>query len=140
MNPLTLRCVVLCDAVRRRLHPVKSRILWSEAGEQRPDAGKTLCVFAHFDRDSVVDDYVVQYLRSLAAAGCVTVFVSTAAALDDESFNRIKPYCTRAIARQNHGYDFASWRTGLAGCSGPTPSGVPIATMSPGRSVVCRDR
>lgn len=111
-----IRGLALFDAVSRLLRP---RILakpkaWDgaiEAGSRR-----TLCVFAHYDRDGIIDDYVVHYLSELARLGCDIVFVSTAPGLRDGTIERIRPYCSRIMWRENVGYDFGSWRDGLATC------------------------
>ena len=108
-----LKLLVLVDWFRRLIHPVKGEVVRSGQGDQISGSCKTLCVLAHFDRDGVVDDYVVNYLRSLYELGCETVFVSTAKNLDDESIRKITPFCSKFIIKQNVGYDFASWRTGL---------------------------
>ena len=108
-----LKLLVLVDAIRRLVNPVKGKVVRSGQGEQSSGARKILCVLAHFDRDGVVDDYVVSYLQALDELGCETVFVSTAENLDDESIRKIMPFCSKFIIKQNTGYDFASWRTGL---------------------------
>lgn len=109
-----LKLLALVDAIRRLVHPVKGDVVRSGQGDQNTGSRKTLCVLAHFDRDGVVDDYVVSYLQALDELGCETVFVSTAENLDDESVRKIMPFCSKFIIKQNVGYDFASWRTGLA--------------------------
>jgi len=108
-----LKLLVLIDWGRRLVNPAEGKIVRSGQGEQGGGSRKTLCVLAHFDRDGVVDDYVVAYLRALDELGCETVFVSTAEGLDDESIRKIMPFCSKFIIKQNIGYDFASWRTGL---------------------------
>lgn len=108
-----LKLLVLVDWIRRLVNPVQGKIVRSGEGEQSAGSRKTLCVLAHFDRDGVVDDYVVSYLQALDELGCETVFVSTAKSLDDESIRKITPFCSTFIIKQNVGYDFASWRTGL---------------------------
>lgn len=108
-----LKLLVLIDWGRRLVNPVEGKIVRSEQGEQGAGSRKTLCVLAHFDRDGIIDDYVVAYLRALDELGCETVFVSTAEGLDDESIRKIMPFCSKFIIKQNIGYDFASWRTGL---------------------------
>lgn len=108
-----LKLLVLIDWFRRLINPVEGKIVRSEQGEQNSGSRKTLCILAHFDRDGVVDDYVVSYLKALDEFGCETIFVSTAEKLDDESIRKITPFCSRYIIKRNVGYDFASWRTGL---------------------------
>lgn len=108
-----LKILAFIDLIRRVVRPVRGRILRSECGEVESGKSKTLCVFAHFDRGGVVDDYVVNYLRALYELGCETVVVSTAESLDDRNIQKALPYCSRFIVKQNTGYDFASWRTAL---------------------------
>jgi len=108
-----LKLLTLADLARRLAHPVRGRIIRSDDGEQASGSRGTLCVFAHFDRDGLVDDYVVNYLQALDRLGCETVIVSTAENLDDENIRKALPFCSRFIVKQNIGYDFASWRTGL---------------------------
>lgn len=83
-------------------------------GEIAPHSRRTLCVFAHFDRDNIVDDYVVYYLRALNEAGAEIIFCSTAEQLSDAEIRKVKPYCRVVIVRRNIGYDFASYRVGLS--------------------------
>ena len=109
-----LKLLALADLVRRLVRPARGRIIRSEDGEQASGSRATLCVFAHFDRDGVLDDYVVNYLRALDRLGCETVIVSTAETLDDGNIRKALPFCSRFIVKQNVGYDFASWRTALA--------------------------
>ena len=108
-----LKLLALADLVRRSVHPVRGIVIRSVEGEQAPGSRGTLCVFAHFDRDGVIDDYVVNYLRALDRLGCETVIVSTVENLGDENIQKTIPFCSRFIVKQNIGYDFASWRTAL---------------------------
>lgn len=110
---LTLKLLVLIDLIRRTVRPVQGGIIKSGSGRQDAVSRRTLCVLAHFDRDGVIDDYVVHYLQALDALGCETVLVSTAEKLDDANIEKILPFCSRYIVKRNIGYDFASWRTGL---------------------------
>lgn len=106
--------LIVVDAMLRFVLPRRGSPARSMDGLAPPDSGSMLCVFAHFDRQGVVDDYVVHYLAALADLGCVIVFASAAGRLDDESIGKIRPYCVKIIVRDNAGYDFASWRDGLA--------------------------
>lgn len=108
-----LKVFVLVDFVKRRIWPVEPRIIEEGPGTQQTKRGNVLCVFAHFDRDGIVDDYVVHYLRALDELDCEIVFVSTAEDMADAEIEKISPFCRWYIVKQNIGYDFASWRTGL---------------------------
>lgn len=70
-----------------------------------------VCVFAHYDRDDVIADHVLEYVSEIAAAGFSVIFV-TAALLDDYEQEKLS-FCSRVILRENIGYDFASWSEGL---------------------------
>ena len=70
-----------------------------------------LFVFAHFDRDDVIDPYVISYVSALSRFGAV-IFVSTSR-LSDAEISKVQPYTIRAICRPNIGYDFMSWQVGL---------------------------
>lgn len=111
-----IQVLVLFDMLLRRLRPRRAAILRNIEGNAKPSSTRTLCVFAHFDRDGVIDDYVVNYVSALAGLGCEIVFVSTAPTLNDDMVERVLPYCRRILWRENIGYDFGSWRDGLASC------------------------
>ena len=72
-----------------------------------------LCIFAHYDANDSIDDYVVVYLERLYLLGFKIVFVSTAVKLPDEEISKISNIVFRVIRRKNIGYDFGSWKTGL---------------------------
>ena len=76
------------------------------------DSGIRLCVFAHFDQDNIVDEYVLFYLQELKKVADRIVFV-TAASLSAESISRLRHICDSVILRENRGYDFAGWQASL---------------------------
>ena len=75
---------------------------------------RRLAIFAHFDCDNIVDDYVVRYLRNLNEFGAHIVFVSTAN-LEAREREKVESLCVRVICRENIGYDFYSYKVGLLG-------------------------
>jgi lipopolysaccharide biosynthesis protein len=75
----------------------------------QPDSGKRLCIFAHFDQDNIVDEYVLFYLHELKKVADRVIFVS-AAALSAEAISRLRQVCDSVILRENRGYDFAGWQ------------------------------
>ena len=72
-----------------------------------------LCIFAHYDRHNIVDKYVLNYLQGLRSVARHILFVSTSRVTgpDAEALGR---FCDSVILRENIGYDFMSWQTGLA--------------------------
>lgn len=111
---LKIKVVSFLDLWLVRLRPHESAVLSVTPGLRGPGNRNLLCVFAHFDRDDIVDDYVLHYLRSLDAAGAEIIFCSTAEGLGGGEIEKLRPLCGTVIVRRNRGYDFASYRTGLA--------------------------
>lgn len=72
---------------------------------------KRQVIFAHYDIDGLIDDYVVYYLQQLRLIANNIIVVSTAPLLPGET-DKIKDLAT-VIVRENIGYDFYSWKTGL---------------------------
>jgi lipopolysaccharide biosynthesis protein len=72
-----------------------------------------VCIFAHYDRDGVVDPHVLRYLAALRDCGFHTVFV-TASGTGEAGRRQLLPHCIDIIERDNVGHDFGSWSTGLA--------------------------
>jgi lipopolysaccharide biosynthesis protein len=71
-----------------------------------------LCVFAHYDRDDLIDDYVLFYLQSLRIISTHIVFVTTSK-INENEIGEIKTLCDQVISRDNVGYDFVSWQRGM---------------------------
>ena len=72
-----------------------------------PGGGKHLCFFAHFDRDSLIDVYVVSYLKALRKQGVDIVFITATA--DDAQLDKIRPLVRRILVKNDAGRDFGSW-------------------------------
>jgi lipopolysaccharide biosynthesis protein len=70
-----------------------------------------LFLFAHFDRDNIIDPYVIHYVSALAQLGAV-IFVSTSR-LSRAEIAKVRPYTVEALWRPNFGYDFMSWQLGM---------------------------
>lgn len=76
-----------------------------------------LCLFAHYDKDDIIDDYVIFLLNQIQSLDCDIVFVSTSEELSVKSIEKIKKFCLRIIVRKNFSYDFGSWKVALSSCS-----------------------
>jgi lipopolysaccharide biosynthesis protein len=72
-----------------------------------------VCLFAHFDPENKVDDYVLRYLRELKKLNFAVVFISTAQ-LSKSDVERLRTDCCDVILRENAGLDFGSWSAGFA--------------------------
>jgi lipopolysaccharide biosynthesis protein len=73
----------------------------------------TACIFAHFDKHGVIDDYVVFYLTKLYELGCAIIFVSTCNKMSQNEIDKIKNIVSKIIIRRNIGYDFGSYAVGF---------------------------
>jgi len=71
-----------------------------------------ICVFAHYDRDNMVDQYVLRYLEGLRKVTQHIIFVSTSR-LGAHDIKVLERVCGLVITRENVGYDFMSWQVGL---------------------------
>jgi lipopolysaccharide biosynthesis protein len=76
-------------------------------------AMRDICLFAHFDEDDTVDDYVLRYLTKLRELDFSIVFVS-ASRLAPAEVERLRDTCFDVILRENAGLDFGSWAAGFA--------------------------
>lgn len=92
----------------------KSLVIAKTAGDQPAKSSNSLCLFASFDQDSLVDEYVVYYLSELKKQlGVDIVFVTTSATLAPSEIQKLRPYCRTIIHRKNISIDFGSWKVGL---------------------------
>lgn len=74
-------------------------------------SNKPICIFSHYDRDNEIAEYVTYYLKSLNKIFDI-VFVSTAG-LSESSVEEIAELVNTVIIKENFGYDFGAWKTGL---------------------------
>jgi rhamnosyltransferase len=81
-----------------------------------PDPSQPLCIFSSYDRESIVRGCVFFYVEALAAAGFDVVFVSTSHSILASDERRLLASCSMVALRENAGYDFYSWKTGLSLC------------------------
>lgn len=72
----------------------------------------TAVIFAHYDMDNIIDDYVINYLNQLQTIADSIFFVSTAQ-LNEQEIKKISLICKKIIVRENTGYDFMSWKIAL---------------------------
>lgn len=73
---------------------------------------KRAIVFAHYDKEDIVDPYVFCYLRELKKI-CRTLIVVSTANLCKQDLDELKIIGCDVIVRDNIGYDFVSYKSGL---------------------------
>lgn len=71
---------------------------------------KRLCVFAHWDRDNIIDDYVIYYLKALKEFCSTIIFVSDTDGVDVSKLSGIVDY---SIVQKHGEYDFGSYKRGF---------------------------
>jgi len=69
-------------------------------------------IFAHYDKDSVIDDYVIYYLKKIREIIQNIVFVSDCN-LSDEELNKLHGITVHNIAGKHGEYDWGSYKKGF---------------------------
>ena len=73
---------------------------------------KRLCVFAHWDRDNIIDDYVIYYLKALKEV-CETIIFVSDCNLDSNETNKLNNIADFVLAQKHGEYDFGSYKRGF---------------------------
>lgn len=68
---------------------------------------RRICLFAGYDRDGLVDDYVVQYVRELARY--CDVYYMADCEMQPGELEKLTPYVVEAWAERHGEYDFGSY-------------------------------
>lgn len=101
------------------------KFLWAWLFHRRPQVrqqwtgeqiakGKHVAVFVHWDKNGIVHDYVLHYLRDLAKAGRDIIFVTNSRKFPANQREKVIPLATRILWRHNRGYDFGAYADGIA--------------------------
>ena len=72
-----------------------------------------ITIFAHYDRDAIVDEYVLYYLRGLEEVSARILFVSDTALARSET-DKLEGLAELVSAAPHGEYDFGSWKRGIA--------------------------
>lgn len=73
---------------------------------------KRIALFAHYDCDGLIDDYVIYYLRGLSRVADRVLFVSDSELIEGEAA-KLEGYADLVFAGRHGEYDFGSWKRGL---------------------------
>ncbi|KLI51916.1 glycosyl transferase family 1 [Brachyspira hyodysenteriae] len=71
---------------------------------------KILALFAGYDKDNIIDDYVVFYIEKLKKVADI-IYVSDCN-MNDNELNKISDYCIHIINGRHEEYDFGSYKRG----------------------------
>ena len=67
----------------------KNTVLYVEGGS---NIGRKVCLFAHFDPEGIIRDYVVYYLQALKDEGFEIFFITTSEKIHSNEILKIKNY------------------------------------------------
>ena len=73
---------------------------------------KRAVIFAHYDKDNIIDDYVIYYLKELKKIAETIVFVSCCN-LCNNQVEKVKTITSDIIAQKHDEYDFGSYKRGF---------------------------
>lgn len=71
-----------------------------------------IAIFAHYDKDNIIDDYVIFYLNRLKEVAQKIIFVSACSLIQDEQ-SKISSIVDKIIAEKHDEYDFGSYKRGF---------------------------
>ena len=72
----------------------------------------SICIFAHFNKNDSLEDYVIDYLKTVKDFVDEIIFISSSN-LTSEKKNLLNQIVSEIIIKENKGYDFGSWKEGL---------------------------
>ncbi len=73
---------------------------------------KRIALFAHYDREGIIDDYVIYYLRGLTRVAERILFISDCELRPGEAA-KLEGLAELVFAQRHGEYDFGSWKRGL---------------------------
>ena len=73
---------------------------------------KRAVVFAHYDKDKIIDDYVIYYIKALKESNCDVVFVSCKELAQTE-LDKLNGIVINTITEKHDEYDFGSYKRGF---------------------------
>lgn len=74
---------------------------------------RPVCFFCSYDSENIIRENVYYYLDKLVRAGFDIVFISSSDTIADADWGRLSECCIKIINRENRGYDFYGWKTGI---------------------------
>jgi hypothetical protein len=112
INRAGKKVVFAWDSWNSRVRHASPPLTGRKEGGVKPGSRRALCIFAHFSGKNEIAPYVIHYLAELHRLGFEIVFSSTSRDLSQE-FEKIAPFCSLMLTRENRGLDFGSWKTAL---------------------------
>ena len=73
---------------------------------------KRLALYTLYDKNGIVKDYVLFYLKELKSL-CNEIMVVINGEINKEGIRRLNSLGVKTLCRENNGFDFSAWRAGL---------------------------
>jgi lipopolysaccharide biosynthesis protein len=73
---------------------------------------KRIICYVHYDSRNIVDNHDIKMTMCLSRLSSELVFI-TNSILSQRELNKVKPFVSNIIQRDNKGYDFGAWRDAL---------------------------
>jgi lipopolysaccharide biosynthesis protein len=99
--------------VARKAKRARPLVRFYREGSISADYDKPVCFFCSYDAEGIVRENVHYYLDELVLAGFDIVFISSSDAIRDADLEKLSQCCIRIMNRENKGFDFYGWKTGL---------------------------
>lgn len=91
----------------------KPLVRYSAPGSIPSSYDNPVCLFCSYDEESFIRDSVYYYLNELVLSGFDVVFISSSETITNADLKKLSGLCIKIINRENKGYDFYGWKTGL---------------------------
>ena len=91
----------------------KPLVRYSAPGSIPSSYDNPVCLFCTYDKESFIRDSVYYYLNELVLSGFDVVFISSSETIINADLKKLSGLCIKIINRENKGYDFYGWKTGL---------------------------
>lgn len=75
---------------------------------------KTLLLYAHYNKNDAIADYVMYMIKKLQDVGIDIIFLSSSDVRDATAKKRLSQYVNEFILVPNIGYDFYLWKIGIS--------------------------
>lgn len=70
---------------------------------------RQLALFVHWDKNNIIEEYVVTYVRALSEIGIEVAFISNCQ-ISVAELQKVKKFTTDIFTRENLGMDFGAWK------------------------------
>lgn len=88
------------------------RKVFNNCSDAQPVTKKRMVIYHHYDPQNRISEADLKQIGQIRQVAEKLVFV-TNSALEQAELDKIAPYASEVILRENHGYDFAGWKEAI---------------------------